>query len=125
MRPPHAVQDKRIFGREHQRFFDELEPFGGARRTIDKRIAERIECLGIVRFELDQLFQARLDLVEPVELFGDHRDVVEKISGVRVVLERAGEQPIRALVVGRVAQKLRLCLHVLGLLFAALRFERG
>src|ERR1700687_3926533 len=47
MRPSHAVQDRRVFRRERKRLFDELQPFGGPWRAIDKRVTERIERLRI------------------------------------------------------------------------------
>ncbi len=59
--PTHAVQDKWILWGKRQRLLDQFEAFRRTRRSIDERIAQRIECLRIVGLELDQSAEARLD----------------------------------------------------------------
>ena len=50
-----------------------------ARRAVDERVAQRVERLRVVGLQLDHAAQARLGVVDAVELLGDHRGVVEEV----------------------------------------------
>ena len=68
--------------------------------------------------KLDQPRELRLDDIDPVELLGDHRDVVQKVRVVGILGERGIENLVGRLVVVRVAIELRRDLLDLDLLLA-------
>ncbi len=90
------------------RALDQREAFVGARRAIDERVAERVQRLRVVGLQLDEPLQPRFGFVDLVELLGDHREVVDQVRRVRMVLQPLREHAVRAGVVARFAQHLRL-----------------
>ncbi len=107
LRPADAVEDERIVRRERQRALDQRETLGDARRPVDERVAQRVQRMRIGGPELDQARELRLDDVQPVELFGHHRDVVEEIGIVGILVQRARQDRVGRLVVAGIAQELR------------------
>ena len=87
---------------------DQREALRRARRAVDERVAERVERLRVVGLQLDELAQARFGFVDAVELLGDHRGVVEEVGRLRELHQRLRQHRVRAGVVVRVAQQLRL-----------------
>ena len=105
--PAHAVHDEWILGIELVRALDQREALGGALRSVDERVSERVECLRVVRVQSDELGKAGLGDIELVELFGDHCDVVEELGLIGLLDQCLGQYLERTLVVAGVAQKLR------------------
>ncbi len=95
------------------RALDQREPLVDPRRAVDDRVAERIQRLRVVRLQLDEPLEPRLRLVHLVELFRDHREVVDQIRCVGMIFEALRQHAIRAGIVASVAQHLRLSLPYL------------
>ena len=92
------------------RLLDQRQTLGGSSGTIDERVAQRVERLRIVRFQLDELCQSRLCFVDLVQSLCDQRKVIDQIRRIGMLDDCTLQHRIRASDVPGVAQQLRLAL---------------
>ena len=105
--PAHAVHDEGVLRRQCERLGDQFVRFGEADVALGQRVAEGVQRVRMIRFQLEQVAEVFLENLRLALAFGGQRRFVEQFRIVGLFGERRLEQRVGFVAASGFTQQLR------------------
>jgi hypothetical protein len=90
--PPQTVGDERVVGRETQCFFDQSLGFIQSQLAVCQRVTQGVVGVMVVRLSADDASEQLLHFLQPIQLFGGHREFIGEVVVVGLTFQGIGQK---------------------------------